>query len=58
MPMLEERFLAGWLPLLAVIVLIQEAGLTPVAWLWLGLNLALALPVLIDWRTVHLRLRA
>jgi exo-beta-1,3-glucanase (GH17 family) len=58
MPMLEERFLAGWLPVLAIIVVIQEAGLTPVAWLWLGLNLALALPVLIDWRRVHARLRA
>ncbi len=58
MPMLEERFLAGWLPMLAVVVVIQEAGLTPVAWLWLGLNLALALPVLIDWRCVHRRLRA
>ena len=50
MPMLEERFLAVWLPLLAVVVLVQEAGLTPVAWLWLGLNLLIALPVLIDWR--------
>ncbi|MEP7186428.1 MAG: glycoside hydrolase family 17 [Rhodanobacter sp.] len=58
MPMLEERFLAGWLPVLGVIVVIQEAGLTPVAWLWLGLNLALALPVLSDWRCVHRRLRA
>ena len=57
MPMLEERFLAGWLPLLAIIVVIQEAGLTPVAWLWFGLNLGLALPVLIDWRRVHARLR-
>jgi exo-beta-1,3-glucanase (GH17 family) len=58
MPMLEERFLASWLPLLALIVLIQEAGLTQAAWLWLGLNLALALPVLIEWRRAHLRLRA
>jgi glucan 1,3-beta-glucosidase len=49
MPLLEERFLAILLPLLAAIVVLQEAGLTPVAWLWLGLNLLLALPVLIGW---------
>jgi exo-beta-1,3-glucanase (GH17 family) len=54
-PLLEERFLAAWLPLLAAIALVQEAGLTPVAWLWLGLNLLLALPVLIDWRSAHLQ---
>jgi len=41
MPLLEERFLAACLPLLALIVLAQEAGLTPVAWLWLGINLLL-----------------
>lgn len=58
MPMLEERFLAGWLPLLAAIVVIQEAGLTAAAWLWLGLSLALALPVWIDWRRMRRRLRA
>ncbi|HEY8683277.1 MAG TPA: glycoside hydrolase family 17, partial [Rhodanobacter sp.] len=50
MPLLEERFLVAWLPLLAAIVLVQESGLTPVAWLWLGLNLAIAAPVLLDWR--------
>ncbi len=45
------------LPLLAVVVLLQEAGLTPVAWLWLGVNLLLALPVLLDWRQAR-RLQA
>ena len=55
MPMLEERFLAAWLPLLAAIVLVQEGGLTPAAWLWLGLNLLLALPVLFDWRSARLQ---
>jgi hypothetical protein len=58
MPALEERFLAAWLPVLAAIVVLQEAGVTPVAWLWLGLNLLLALPVLLGWRRArqHLRL--
>jgi glucan 1,3-beta-glucosidase len=50
MPLLEERFLAAWLPVLAAVVVVQEAGLTPVVWLWLGLNLLLALPVMFDWR--------
>jgi glucan 1,3-beta-glucosidase len=50
MPWLEERFLASWLPLLAAAVLVQEPGLTAVAWLWLGMNLLLAVPVLVDWQ--------
>lgn len=50
MPLLEARFLACWLPLLGAVVVIHEAGLNSVAWLWLGLNLALALPVLLRWR--------
>ena len=50
LPLLEERFLAVLLPLLAAVVVLQEAGRTPVAWLWLGLNLLLALPVLTAWR--------
>lgn len=58
MPLIEERFLALWLPVLAVVVVIQEAGLTQAAWLWLGLNLALALPVLVDWRRVRQRLQS
>lgn len=55
MPLLEERFLVAWLPLLAATVLVQESGLTPVAWLWLGMNLLLALPVLFDWRRARLQ---
>ncbi|TBR36250.1 MULTISPECIES: glycosyl hydrolase family 17 protein [Dyella] len=51
---LEERFLACWLPALAAVVVIQEIGLNPVTWLWLGLNLAIALPVLIGWRRSRL----
>ncbi|MDE2308970.1 MAG: glycoside hydrolase family 17 [Xanthomonadaceae bacterium] len=57
MPTPEERFLAAWLPLLAAVVVVQEAGLTPVAWLWLGLNLLLALPVLVGWWQARQRLR-
>jgi exo-beta-1,3-glucanase (GH17 family) len=50
-PALEERFLAACLPLLAVIVVIQEAGLSPVAWSWFGLNALIAGSVLAgDWR--------
>lgn len=47
---LEERFLACWLPLLAAVVVIDELGLNPVTWLWLGLNLLIAIPVLVGWR--------
>jgi glucan 1,3-beta-glucosidase len=57
-PRLEERFLAVWLPLLALIVLMQEAWLTPAAWLWLGLNLLLALPVLLGWRAARIGLQS
>ncbi len=57
MPLLEERFLAPSLPLLAAVVLVQEAGLTAVAWLWLGVNLLLAVPVLTDWQRAR-RLQA
>jgi glucan 1,3-beta-glucosidase len=46
----EERFLAVLLPILAAVVVAQDIGLNPVTWLWLGLNLALAVPVLIGWR--------
>ncbi len=55
MPRREERLLASSLPLLALVVLAQEAGLSPVAWLWLGLNVLLALPVLLAWRAAHVR---
>ena len=50
MPLLEERFLACLLPLLAATVLLQESGLTHVAWLWLGVNLLLVVPVWSAWR--------
>lgn len=49
-PPLEHRLLAMLLPVLGVLVVVQEAGLNLTAWLWLGLNLALALPVLFAWR--------
>ncbi|MEO8810141.1 MAG: glycoside hydrolase family 17 [Rhodanobacter sp.] len=58
MPSLEQRFLAGWLPVLGAIVVLQESGLNSVAWLWLGLNLLLALPVWLDWRAARIHLQA
>ncbi|OOG49681.1 glycoside hydrolase family 17 [Rhodanobacter sp. C01] len=57
MPSLEERFLAVVVPVLAVVVLAQEVWLTPVAWIWLGLNLLIALPVLAEWWRGRLRLQ-
>ncbi|BDU19787.1 glycosyl hydrolase family 17 protein [Dyella sp. GSA-30] len=48
-PLAEERFLAFWLPALAAVVVAQELGLDTSTWLWLGLNLAIALPILIGW---------
>jgi hypothetical protein len=53
MPSPEERFLALWPSPLALAVLWQEAWLTPVVWLWLGLNLLLVWPVLVEWRGVR-----
>jgi exo-beta-1,3-glucanase (GH17 family) len=58
LPRLEERFLAACLPLFGVIVLVQETGLNPVAWLWLALNLLLAAPVLLAWLVARTRLQA
>ncbi|HEX5304507.1 MAG TPA: glycoside hydrolase family 17 [Dyella sp.] len=46
----EEVFLAAAVLLLAAIVLVQERGLSPVAWLWLGLNALLGLAVLLPPR--------
>ena len=57
MPRLEQCFLAAWLPVLGAIVVVQEGGVSPVAWLWLGLNLLLALPVWLDWRLARVRLQ-
>jgi glucan 1,3-beta-glucosidase len=51
----EERFLAVLVPVLAATVVAQDIGLNPAAWLWLGLNLALALPVLVGWRRAGLQ---
>lgn len=50
MPLVEERLLAVWLPLLAVAVVIQEQGANAVSWGWLVLNLAMAWPVLTAWQ--------
>ncbi|NID17444.1 glycoside hydrolase family 17 [Luteibacter yeojuensis] len=50
MPLLEERLLAIWLVMLGAAVVAQELGANAVAWGWLALNLALALPVLLAWR--------
>ncbi|MGB3463006.1 MAG: glycoside hydrolase family 17, partial [Rhodanobacter lindaniclasticus] len=49
-PALEQRFLAACLPLLGVVVVVQEAGLDPTAWSWLVLNLLFAWPVWRAWR--------
>jgi hypothetical protein len=48
-PLPEARFLAVALLLLGGIVVVQERGLNPASWLWLGLNLLLAAPVLLRW---------
>lgn len=48
-PLREERFLAFWLPALAIVLVVQEAGLNLVAWLWLGMNLMLGAPLLLAW---------
>jgi glucan 1,3-beta-glucosidase len=53
LPLLEERLLAAALPWLATIVLAMEHGLNATVWLWLGLNLGLAAPVLQRWFEVR-----
>jgi len=56
MPSPEERLLACALPLLAAVTVVQDVGLNPAAWLWMGANLALGGAVLIRWvHTVRLR---
>jgi exo-beta-1,3-glucanase (GH17 family) len=52
LPTVEERFLACVMPLLAAHAVVQEVGLSPPAWLWLGVNLAFSGAVLIAWRRV------
>lgn len=50
MPLVEERLMAVWIPLLGLAVVVEETGVNAVSWGWLLLNLALALPVLTAWR--------
>ncbi|HET6431923.1 glycosyl hydrolase family 17 protein [Dyella sp.] len=52
----EETFLAVVVPLLAAIVLAQELAISPVAWLWLGLNMLAGFAVL--WPAAHQQHRA
>ena len=49
-PIIEERFMACLVPLLAAVVVAQEIGLNPSTWLWLGVNLAFAGAVFVEWR--------
>lgn len=49
-PIIEERFMACLLPLLAAVVVAQEIGLNPSTWLWLAVNFATAGAVMIEWR--------
>jgi exo-beta-1,3-glucanase (GH17 family) len=50
MPMLEERLMAAWLPVLGLAVVFQQGGLNATAWLWGGVNLLLAAATFIQWR--------
>jgi glucan 1,3-beta-glucosidase len=50
MPSLEQRFLAVAAPLLGALIVVQELGQNVAAWLWLGLCLAIAVPVFAQWR--------
>jgi exo-beta-1,3-glucanase (GH17 family) len=56
-PLLEERLLSVWLPVLAVVVVGQEAWVNPTAWLWAGLNFAIALVIWRAWLLVGLQSR-
>jgi glucan 1,3-beta-glucosidase len=49
MPSAEQRFMACIAPLLAIAPVVQEAGASKVTWLWLALNLAIAVPVWVAW---------
>jgi FtsH-binding integral membrane protein len=57
MPSVEQRFLACAGPVLAVVPVVVEVGMNYVAWLWLGLNVAIAVPVWGNWcrHAVHLQ---
>lgn len=50
MPSAEQRFMACTGPLLAIAPVLAEVGMSKVAWLWLGVNLAIAVPILVAWR--------
>ncbi|MGP1664603.1 MAG: glycoside hydrolase family 17 protein [Rhodanobacter sp.] len=56
-PLLEARFLIVWLTPLAAAVVVLDRGLDPIGWLWLGLNVLISLPVLLDWRQSAQRMR-
>ncbi|MBB3226213.1 exo-beta-1,3-glucanase (GH17 family) [Luteibacter sp. Sphag1AF] len=49
LPLVEERLMAVWIPVLGASMVVQEMGVNLVSWTWLVLNLALALPVLRAW---------
>jgi glucan 1,3-beta-glucosidase len=49
-PTREALFLAAWLPLLAAVTVALELGENLSTWLWLALNLLIAVPVLAAWR--------
>lgn len=49
-PTAEERFMGCLMPLLAAVTVVQDAGLNPGSWLWLGANLLLGGAALIAWR--------
>jgi hypothetical protein len=57
-PSAEQRFMACAGPLLAIAPVVAEVGMNKVAWLWLGLNLAIGVPVLVAWRWHAVRLKA
>ena len=57
MPSAEQRFMACIGPLLAIVPVVDEAGMSKVTWLWLGLNLAIAVPVWVAWRWHAVRLQ-
>ena len=58
MPPIEQRFLACVGPLLALVPVVQEVGMNKVAWLWFGLNLAIAWPIYTNWRRHAVGLQA
>jgi glucan 1,3-beta-glucosidase len=58
MPSAEQRFMACVGPLLAIVPIVDEAGMSKVTWLWLGLNLAIAVPIWVAWRWHAVRLQS